>query len=325
MLLQGEADAVQLLVDAGILRRKFRNRKRRARPRDHILSLGVHEVFAVEPVFACCGIARKSNARSRRFAHVPEDHRLHVHRRSPRLGDIIHLAVRDRAIVHPRSKHGADRPPKLSERIFGEFTPGPHFDGLLELCDQIEQIVRVQLGVKVHPFLLLLRFDDHFKGIDLILVHRLQPEDHIAVHLDEPAVRVVDEPRILGLQNQARRHDIVETKIQDRVHHPRHRRACTGADGDQKGVLRIAEFRLHGCFHLFQRRLHLVGKRPRIGVLVLVVVRADFRRHGEARRDREAYVGHFRKVCSLASQQVLHFGLPLSPSFAEEIHIFRHS
>ena len=68
---------------------------------NHIFALGVDEVFAVEDVFAGSGIAGEGYAGGGVVAHVAVDHSLNVNGGAPFLGDLVHAAVEDSALVHP--------------------------------------------------------------------------------------------------------------------------------------------------------------------------------------------------------------------------------
>ena len=73
-----------------------------------VFALRVHEKLAVELVLAVRRVASESHARTRRRAGVAINHRLHIHRRTPRCGDVVLAAIHHCAIVHPRAKHSAD-------------------------------------------------------------------------------------------------------------------------------------------------------------------------------------------------------------------------
>ena len=74
----------------------------------------------------------------------------------------------------------------------------------------------------MNPLLFLLLFDNGLKGIDVVFVHGLQSKHNIAVHLDEPPVAVVCEPLILCLPNQSLDSPVVQSQVEDRIHHAGH-------------------------------------------------------------------------------------------------------
>ena len=113
---------------------------RRAHARDHVLALRVDQIFAVENFLAGRGIAREGHAGCAGFAHVAKHHRLDIHRGSPVVWDAVFPSIHDRAIVHPRTKHGADCAPELFVRILGKRFAGALLDQRLETLHELFQI-----------------------------------------------------------------------------------------------------------------------------------------------------------------------------------------
>src|SRR5579872_7429308 len=93
---------------------------RRANARDDVLTLRVDEILAIELGHAGRRVAREGDAGRAIIAHIAEDHRLNVDRRSPIRRNFMEAAVGDRALIHPRAEHRADRAPKLLLRILRE-------------------------------------------------------------------------------------------------------------------------------------------------------------------------------------------------------------
>ena len=91
------------------------------------------------------GIAGKGDAGRAGFAHVAEDHRLHVDRRAPFVRDAVLPAIDDRAIVVPGAEDRADRTPKLSFRVLREVLAGALANQRLEAGNEFLQIVGAQL------------------------------------------------------------------------------------------------------------------------------------------------------------------------------------
>ena len=122
----------------------------------------------------------------------------------------------------------------------------------------------------------LLLFNNCFERINLVFVYRLQAEHNIAVHLNKTAVGIVHKARVIGLLHQALGNLIVETQVEDRVHHPRHR--CTGARSDrhEKRILQVAELRPHRFLHLADRFFYIGLERLRIRLFISVVVGTYF-------------------------------------------------
>ena len=82
------------------------------------------------------------------LAGIPENHRLHIHRRSPFVRNVVFPAINNRAIIHPGTKHSADGAPKLLPWIqSGNSLPVRSLISFLKRCDQFLQIVGRQFGV----------------------------------------------------------------------------------------------------------------------------------------------------------------------------------
>jgi hypothetical protein len=69
----------------------------------------------------------------------------------------------------------------------------------------------------------------------------LDAHHDIAEHVDQTPVRVVGEPAVARLLGEALDGLVVETQVQDGVHHARHRDRRARADGDQERVFLVAE------------------------------------------------------------------------------------
>src|SRR5204863_6767621 len=95
---------------------------RRADPRDHVLSLRVSQILAVEVLRSRRRIAREPDAGRGEIAQVPEDHRLHRHRGAQVLRDSVELPVVDRALRVPGAKYRVPRPVELLPRILRKLT-----------------------------------------------------------------------------------------------------------------------------------------------------------------------------------------------------------
>ena len=199
--------------------------------------------------------------------------------------------------------------------------PGLRFDCCLELYNEFFQIFGSEFGVKFHAFCMFLRFNDLFERIDVILVHRLQSEHDIAVHLHKAAVRIVHEAFVLCLSDKTGNRLVVETEIENSVHHTGHRCTCAGAYRNEQRIFGVAKFRTHCFFNLSKRCKNFLLQRLRILLLVLVICSADFRRDRKTRRNRQSDINHFGKIGSFAAEKIFHLRFAFSFTAAEEINI----
>ena len=63
----------------------------------------------------------------------------------------------------------------------------------------------------------------------------------IAIHLDKPAIAVIGKTRIIGAAGKAFDRDVIQPKIENRVHHARHRGTRTRPNRNKKRVNRIGK------------------------------------------------------------------------------------
>ena len=321
LLLQLLADLLELLVGVGKLRvvRHLDDRLRRPDAGHDVFPLGVDEVFAVEDILAGGRVAGEGHAGSAVIPHVAKHHALDVDGGAPLVGDLVLATVDDRALVHPAAEDGSDGSDELLEGILREGLPGALLDELLEAADEILEVILGECGVFLDVGLVLDLLHHFFERVMLVLVALLHPHHDVAVHLDEAAVGIEGEAAIAGGLLQALDGLVVEAEIQDRVHHPRHAVAGTGADAHQQRVGRVAEL-LPG---LLLEQLHVVGDlllEP-LGELLPrgVVIDAHLRRDREARGNRKPDLRHLREIRPLAANDRLHGAVAVAPVNAEVI------
>ena len=231
-VLETRADIDQLLIQVGhdFLQRRqvgagqflFRQGQRLRGPDagHHVLALGVDQVFAVVGVLAGRRVARETHAGGAVVAHVAEHHGLDIDGGAPMIRQVVQLAVRDGALVHPGAEHRADGAPQLLPRIGRERLAELLHRLRLVLHDQVLQVVGGHLGVELVAlgFLVLLQDVLEILGIDV--------EHDVAVHLDEAAIAVIRETRIARKLGDDLGDFVVHAEVQHGVHHARHRRAA---------------------------------------------------------------------------------------------------
>ena len=128
------------------------DRPRRADARHDVLALRVREELAVEHLLARRRVPRERDAGGRVLAEVAEDHRLHVDRRPPGLGDAVQLPIGLRALVVPGAEDRADRAPELLPRVLRDGLARLLPDDLVELVDEAPERRGRQLGVGLDAF-----------------------------------------------------------------------------------------------------------------------------------------------------------------------------
>jgi hypothetical protein len=130
-------------------------------------------------------------------------------------------------------------------------------------------------------------------------------EDDAAVHRDEPPVRVVGEALVARRRGETLDALVVETEVEDRVHHPWHRELRPRAHADEQRIRRVAEapahLRLECADVLGELTVELA--RPPAGEVGAAGVGAD-REPGGHRQLEDAR--HLGEVGALATEEVLH-------------------
>ena len=150
----------------------------------------------------------------------------------------------------------------------------------------------------------------------------LHAEHHVAVHLHEPAVAVPRKTRVVGSLGQSQNRLVVQTQVQNRVHHPRHRVAGTRTHRhQQREPGGVPELVAHDLFHVPHPGLHLALELGGIGLLVRVEIGADLGGDRESGRHWQPDPCHFSKVSPLAAQERLHRAVPVGLSGPPRVHV----
>src|SRR5207237_7573890 len=140
--------------------------------------------------------------------------------------------------------------------------------------------------------------------------------DDPAEHLDEPPVRVPAEPLVVREVDEAVERLLVETEIEDGIHHPRHRELRPRADRDEKRVRRLAEALARLALDLPDRLENVIPEavwKPLTGREVVV---AGFGRDRETGWRRQPGDRHLGQPGALPAEQVAHRGAPLGSTVA---------
>ena len=147
----------------------------------------------------------------------------------------------------------------------------------------------------------------------------LEAEHHIRIHGDEAAIAVIGEAAVAGQFGERFDGLVVEAEIEHGVHHARHRGAAAGTHRHQQRILGIAERLAGQLADMVERLLDLRLQFRRIGFVVGVEISADRGRDGEARRHRQAEIGHLGEVGALAAEQIAQARFALGLAVAEGV------
>ena len=290
----------------------------RADARDHVLSLGIDEVLAVEQALAGGRITGKGDTGAAVVAHVAEDHALHIHACAPLVGDAVELPVGDGAPSVPALKDGADGAPELFHGVLREGCPGLLTDDLLEGIHQDLPVASAQVGIEMDAQALLGALEFRFEeGV-------LHAEHHVAVHRDEAAVGIPSEARVPAGPLEGSNRFVIEAEVEDGVHHAGHGDPGTGANREQERILFSAKAAASLALEPAQCIDNLapegLGKRAAIHVIGAALLSGE----GEPRRDRNAKARHFCKVAALASKEVTHRCVAFVAVATKGVHTLAH-
>ena len=168
----------------------------------------------------------------------------------------------------------------------------------LNVSTRPAQVVDAEVGVGLGAAVLLQAVEGRGEDLGVDAEHRG------AEHLEQPAVGVHREPLVVALLGETAHGLVVETDVEDRLHHPGHRDRGAGADADQQRVAGLAEPASHRLLERGEVLVDLAGQA--VGqVAGLEVGAAGLGRDREPGRHREPEVGHLGEVRALAAEQVL--------------------
>ncbi len=231
------------LVGAGCKTCRFSDGLGRADTGDDILALRVDEELAVKLFFTGGGVAGESNACRGGGAEIAEHHGLDVDCRSPVAGDIVQMAVGDGACVHPAGKDSADRAPELDFGILRKGFIQLVFDQFLVARYHMLPLVGGQFRIVFVAEAALLVLKDFLEDF-MVKTH-----DDVGIHLDEAAIAIPCKTGVAGILAERLHRLVIETQIEDGIHHAGHGGTRTRANGDQEWARTCTEFAAGHHFH----------------------------------------------------------------------------
>ena len=242
------------------------------------------------------------------------------------MGDIVFAAVNDGSFVVPRAKDGTYCTAELFAWILRKIFSGALADQFTETVGEGAESGGIELGVGnvrvIWEQFLFEIFDNDLKRFVFFAGAFLHPHHDIPVHLQKPAVAVIGEAFIAAEFRQGSDGAVIQSEIEDGVHHPGHRVAGAGTNGDKERIRGVPEFLSHGCFQLVNRLVDLFFEGGGVGPVMVVEISTDFGADRESRRDRETDPGHFCQIGSLASKKGLHLPVAVRFSVPEGIDVF---
>ena len=280
----------------------------------HVFALRIDQIFSVNALGAGGRVAGESNAGAGGIAHIAEYHGLHVDSGSPIARNIIHPAVYDGARIVPGTEYCFYGLHQLILGILREIGTDFFFVQLFIFCDDFFQVIGIQISVILRPLGLLNLVQNRLKFRFCDLHHNVRK------HLDKTAIGIISETGISSLLREAFHRHVVQTQVQDRIHHTRHGSACAGTDRNQQRILRVTKtltLDFLQSFHIIEN-LSLDFLRDLLSIVV--IIRTSFGRHRKALRYRKAQIGHFGQVGTFSAKKIAHVRV----TFFEQIHPFCH-
>ena len=128
---------------------------------------------------------------------------------------------------------------------------------------------------------------------------------------------------VVGLCNHSLGYGVVQTKVEDGIHHTRHGRTCTRTNGNEERVLRITELAVHEFLYMFHRCIHLFGQLLNDLLLAYLIVLVTYLgSDGESGRNRNTDKVHLRTVSAFTAEQLAHLCITFSFTVTEGVNSF---
>jgi hypothetical protein len=96
-------------------------------------------------------------------------------------------------------------------------------------------------------------------------------KNHGAVHLDEAAIAIVGEARVVAFGSDGFDGFVIQAEVEDGIHHAGHGELGAGAHADQQRVGCVAELLAHAAFQRLEGVQHLLVNFGRDGELVVEI------------------------------------------------------
>ena len=291
------------------------NRHRSPNAGNNVFALCVDQEFTHQLLFTGSRVTGKCNTSTRFVVQVTEYHRHYVNSGTPAVRNVVVTTVYVCSRVVPATEYSLDCELQLFNRIRREVCAQLVLILSLELFSQCLQVRSSQFYVELYALFSLHLVDQLFKVL-LTNFH-----NNVREHLNETSVGVIYETlesRIRIALDHCSNNVVVQTEVQDGVHHTRHRSTCTGTNGNQQRIVQIAELLAVDLFHLLNAVHDLSHDLVVDLAAVLIVLCAGLSCDGEALRYRQTDAGHLSQVCTLTAEEIPHGHV----AFAKHINPF---
>ncbi len=129
--------------------------------------------------------------------------------------------------------------------------------------------------------------------------------------------------RIIGLLHHSFCHLIIQTKVEDGVHHTGHRSTSTRTNADEQWILLVTELGVHQYFDVLYCCHHVIVKKFHDFLLAhFIILVAAIGCDGEAWRNRNTNKIHFSQVGTFTTQLFAHLRISFSFAVTEGVNSF---
>ena len=129
--------------------------------------------------------------------------------------------------------------------------------------------------------------------------------------------------RVTGLLDQSLSYLVIQTEVEDGIHHTRHRCACTWAYWYEEWILYRTELAVHQCLSMSHSSHHFVLKKFFDFFLThFIIFITSVCCNGETWRNRYTNQVHFGKVRAFTTKYFSHLGIAFCFSVSECINSF---
>ena len=191
----------------------------------YVLALCIGQELTEQTLCTGCRVTGKCNTGTTVITHVTKCHGLYINSGSPGIRDIVITTVYICTRVVPGTEYSLDCAHQLLLRIIREICADLILILSLKLISQLFQIISVKLNVLSNALLLFHLIDQSLKVL-LADFH-----NNVGVHLNESSVAVPCPTSIARLLSDNIYNVLIQSKVQDGVHHTRHGCSCAGTNG----------------------------------------------------------------------------------------------
>ena len=315
MLLQLIPNRNQLIIQTLILLPQRINRQRRPNPSNNILTLRIHQVLTIKLILTRRRIPRKTNTSPRTLTLIPENHRLHINSSPNKPVNIIHPPISNRPIIIPRTKNSVDSHIQLLPRIIRKHPTRLLLNNSLITLNNFLQIFNTQITIQTNTLLFLNRFQNTLKRM-MRNIH-----NNIPKHLNKSPIRIINKSLIAlhrgylrrrpHLRNHSLNTLIIQTQIQNSIHHPRQTNSRTTPNRNQQRITNITQPLTALFFKLPQLLTNLLLNLFRQLLIILIKRITSFSRNRKPLRNRQTNRSHLSKIRTLPTKDILHLLSPL--------------